>query len=181
MRKPPETYAEWVRQVSLFACGEADADVFAVLARARYLPSAGAGERLMNRITGAVDERLRALAARMQVRFDRAASDEAVVAVLRDARREIATVRAFGALACWPKDVGTRLVAGIDDFARKTQASLEESAERNGHRDCGRLASLLRRAPLVACVESIAPPRSRAQRLRAALRTFFSFRERRRA
>lgn len=180
MSAPPKTYAQWAGYVSRFATGDDDAAVFATLAQGRYVPSAGAGERMMQRVADAVHVRLLAIATRMQMRFNRASGDDAVVAVLHDARREIDAVRAFADLRCWPGEVRSTLGSGIEDFARKTQASLEESAERNGHVDRGRMASLLRRAPLVFPVPE-PPTLGPLARLRDAMRTYFISRGRPRA
>ena len=146
--RPPSTYAEWVDVIHAFVGGEHDEDVIALLGSARLVLSAGMGERIYRRITDVFELRVRRISAGLQQRLDRGTDAVAFGAAIAGARRELGTLARFVAAPCWPADAAAMMRRSLDEFASKTHAALEESAQKRERFDQGVQLSLVRKTPL---------------------------------
>jgi hypothetical protein len=138
----PSTYASWLDFLDRFQAG--DDLVLPVLEGGTIAWSAGVAQRWTQRVSETLDVRLRALEKQLQRSLDRAAGDlHAVARALGEARRGLAPLARFCALAAMPAEVQAHLRRELERWMEQTQKSLEGQAAR--HRgDQGLLLATLR-------------------------------------
>jgi len=160
---PPSTYAEWVGLIHLFEGGEQDERVVDLLQSARVVLSAGMAERFYRRLIDVFELRLRRVSSSLQKRLDRGADAIAFGAAIVSARSELSALARFSAAPCWPEDATTMMRSSLDEFARKTNDALEESARKRERFDQGLQLSLVRKTPLFVRWPATSTPSARGR------------------
>jgi hypothetical protein len=123
------------------------------------------GERIYRRITDAFELRVRRVSTGLQQRLNRGSDAVGYGVAIAGARRELGTLARFVAAPCWPPDAAKMMRESLDDFARKTQDALVESARNRERFDQGVQLSLVRKTPL--SVPWPVPAQSQPQRQQA--------------
>jgi hypothetical protein len=145
---PPSTYAEWVELLHRFERPEADEEVLALLARAKFSLASEMAERLCRRIVGVFEGRVKAVSAALTTALRRGTDAVDYGRTMTRARHELAPVAAFCTAACWPREVSSVLQESLSDFVKTTQASLEKDATTYAREDQGARLSMVRTYPL---------------------------------
>jgi len=170
---PPSTYAAWLDLLERFQAG--DDEVLPALEAGALTWSSGVAQRWTERVSEALSARLQALATRLQRDLGRTAGDlHAISRALGEARRGLAPLARFCALAAMPADVRAHLRRDLERWTEQTQASLEGQAERS-RGDQGLLLATLRSCRLElpeassGAATAVAPPPAgpRARRILA--------------
>jgi hypothetical protein len=126
---PPSTYSSWLDLFERFQAG--DDEVLPALEAGTLTWSSGVAQRWTERVSEALTARLGVLATQLQRAIGRAAGDlHAVARALGEARRGLAPLARFCALAAMPAEVRAHLRRELERWTEQTQASLERQAER---------------------------------------------------
>lgn len=160
--KPPTTYAEWAACCDQLLNGDCDDETFLAMESGKLEWTSGVAERITKRIHEVFDSRLKALAERFQRDLDRSRGHETLMTnALLGIRKNLLSLDRLSRLPALPKMVTQSLKQSLQQYADKTQSSLEASARSDR---TGRSLSIIRRnAVCVPAVEATSAGRQSAQ------------------
>ena len=145
--KPPETYLDWSNCLDRLMDNSLKESDFQYLDRGKLEWSKGSAERFAARFNEAYDHVLKQCADRLQKNLSLSANREhEIVNALTSTRRTLTFLFRISLLKPIPQDLSKHLQSIIETYAKRSQSSLEQSA--NSDRS-GRLASLLRNNSLL--------------------------------
>jgi hypothetical protein len=143
---PPSTYAEWSACLDLFESGLDDVGVLAAMRAGRLSWTSGVAECFAERIGGVVNVRLTRCADRLTRELRHGGDEVTLVRALGDTRRTLALLQALADVPVFPAMLREHLTGSLDDYATRTQQSLEDSARQDRS---GRAGSIVRNNSLL--------------------------------
>jgi len=155
--KSPTTYAEWASCCDRLlegACGTIEW-------------TSGVAERITRRIHDVFDKRLKLLAEQFQRDLDRAHGNETLLTnALLGIRKGLAPLVHLGSLPALPEMVSQSFKQSLQQYAARTQSSLEDSARSDR---TGRLLSIIKRTPVSVPLDTISDARRSPQQTESQL------------
>ncbi|MBI4658920.1 MAG: hypothetical protein HY735_08760 [Verrucomicrobia bacterium] len=151
--KPPTTYAEWAACCDRLLNGDCDDETLAAMESGKLEWTSGVAERITKRIHEVFDSRLKSLAERFQRDLDRSRGHDTLLTnALLGIRKNLLSLARLSRLPTLPEMVTQSLKQSLQQYAEKTQSSLEASARSDR---TGRLLSIIKRNKV--CVPDVDP------------------------
>lgn len=148
------TYAEWAACCDRLLKGDCDDETLTGMATGGIEWTSGVAERITKRIYEVFDRRLKLLAEQFQRDLDRARGHETLLTnALIGIRKNLVPLVRLSSLPAFPEMVSQSLKQSLQQYAERTQASLEDSGRSDR---TGRLLNIIKRTPV--CVPLVETP-----------------------
>jgi hypothetical protein len=150
---PPNTYAEWAAGCDRLLKGDCDEDTLAAMESGSLEWTSGVAERITRRIHEVFDSRLKLAGEHFQRDTHHAQGHATLLTnALLGIRKKMILLARLAALPALPDMVKQSLQQSLQQFAERSQSSLESSAKNDR---TGRMLDIVRRNPLRAPEASI--------------------------
>lgn len=142
----PTTYAEWVDCFDQLKEGTKDEETIRFMEQGSIEWTTGVAERLTQRLYETIDFRLRQIADQLQKELNHWNGDEtALVKAILSARKRLAVLKRVALLPAFPEQVRESMYNILQEYAKSTQQSLEDSSKTDR---TGRLRMLIKNNPI---------------------------------
>lgn len=143
---PPKTYAEWAASCDRLLKGDCDEDTLAAMEAGSLEWTSGVAERITRRIHEVFDSRLKLAGEHFQRDTHHAQGHATLLTnALLGIRKKMILLARLAALPALPDMVKQSLQQSLQQFAERSQSSLESSAKNDR---TGRLLDIVRRNPI---------------------------------
>lgn len=165
---PPRTYVEWSRCLECLLSANDDERVLEAMRSGTGGFESGAVENLARRLNNTFNERLKMGHDRFARQMSHSRDAATLTRALLDFRRQLAFLNQVAQVEVFPASIREHLAQMLDQAAKQTQESLEESAKSDRS---GQTASCIRRNSLLlfreveafaGAASPLAPPSSAA-------------------
>jgi hypothetical protein len=152
----PVTYAEWAVCCDRLLKDDCDDETLAAMELGRLDWTSGVAERITKRLHEVFDSRLKSLAQRFQREIDQSSKHETLLRnALLGLRKSLLPLARLSKLPILPERVAQSLKQSLQEYATRTQSSLEASAKDDRS---NRLLNIIQHTPV--CVQDTEQPRA---------------------